>query len=237
MYRLAVCDDERATLEELCALCDQILTQAEVEHEIVPFSSAQDLSAALSAGRERFDLLCLDICMDGKTGMELAHELRARDDQISILFVSGSDDYLREGYSVRPIQYLSKPIQREELERALRGDLKLNHSPRVVTFRQRHRTFALPIADILYVESRDHGICLHLAREDRTFPISLTEAERILPQDQFCRCHNSFLVNMAAITEISRSYVTLCGDRAIPIGRRYYEQAQSRFIRYLNENS
>ncbi len=236
MYRVAVCDDEKTAREELCALCGEILDRAGVEHEVAPFSSAQELSAALGAGRERFDLLCLDICMDGKTGMELAHELRSRDDPVSILFVSGSDSYLREGYSVRPIQYLSKPVRREELERALNEDLKLNHSPRLVTLRQGHRTSVLPIADILYVESRDHGICLHLTGEDRAFPISLTEAERLLPQEQFCRCHNSFLVNMRAITEIGRSHVTLCGDRSIPIGRHYYEQAQSRFIRYLNEN-
>ncbi len=236
MYRLAVCDDEGEALEELCRMCGEILNGLKVEHEIVPFSSAQDLSAALSSGREQFDLLCLDICMDGKTGMDLAHELRERDDRTSILFISSSDAYLREGYSVRPIQYLSKPLKGEELAEALRSDLRINHSPRLVTFRRGNRTSALPIAEIIYVESRDHGICLHMTGEEQTFPISLSEAEQILPQEQFCRCHNSFLVNMAAVTEISRNWVTLCGDRTIPIGRRYYEQAQSRFIRYLNAN-
>lgn len=236
MYRLAVCDDEQPVLDELCRMCGEILTRLDVEHEVVPFSSARELSGALRSGRERFDLLCLDICMEGKTGMELAHELRDRDDRTSILFISSSDDYLREGYSVRPIQYLSKPLRPEELEEALRGDLRRNHSPRFVTFRRGNRTSALPIAEILYVESRNHGICLHMVQEERSFAISLAEAEQMLPREQFCRCHNSFLVNMAAIQEFSRSWVTLTGDRTIPVGRRYYEQAQSRFIRYLNAN-
>lgn len=236
MYRVAVCDDEKTALEELCRMCAGVLARLDVEHEVKPFSSARDLAEALASGRERFDLLCLDICMEGKTGMELAHELRARDDQTSILFISSSESYLREGYSVRPIQYLSKPLREEELEEALRGDLRRNHSPKLVTFRRGNRTSALPIAEILYVESRDHGICLHMTKEDRAFSISLTEAEQMLPREQFCRCHNSFLVNMAAIQEFSRSWVTLTDDRTIPVGRRYYEQAQSCFIRYLNAN-
>lgn len=35
VYRVAVCDDERAACEEVCRLCDDILTQDGVPHRIV----------------------------------------------------------------------------------------------------------------------------------------------------------------------------------------------------------
>lgn len=74
MYRLAICEDEPDLREGLCAQCRGILTRLEVEHEIVSFPSAEELESALADGAQ-FDLLCLDILLTGKTGIELAMEV------------------------------------------------------------------------------------------------------------------------------------------------------------------
>ena len=71
MYRVAVCEDEKNLREDLCAQCAAILSELQIEHTVTPYSSAEELEAAFSAGAE-FSLLCLDILMDGKTGMKLA---------------------------------------------------------------------------------------------------------------------------------------------------------------------
>lgn len=105
MYRVAVCEDEAILCANLCAQCESILDKLKVEHRITSFSSAEKLENALLAGEE-FSLLCLDILMGGKSGMKLAQELRQRDDKTSILFITSSTEFLKDGYSVRPIQYL-----------------------------------------------------------------------------------------------------------------------------------
>ncbi|MDO5786033.1 MAG: response regulator [Eubacteriales bacterium] len=101
MYRIAVCEDESSLQEELVAQCREIVTGLGVEHEIMLFASAEELEAALSDGAQ-FDLLCLDILLAGKNGMELAMELRKRDEQTSILFITSSREYVLEGYKVNP---------------------------------------------------------------------------------------------------------------------------------------
>ena len=108
MYRVAVCEDEAILCANLCAQCETILDKLKVEHRITSFSSAEKLENALLAGEE-FSLLCLDILMGGKSGMKLAQELRQRDEKTSILFITSSTEFLKDGYSVRPIQYLLKP--------------------------------------------------------------------------------------------------------------------------------
>ena len=173
--------------------------------------------------------------MDGENGMELARRIRQTDDRISILFITSSSDFLKDGYQVRPIEYLFKPVQREELARALDTDLRLNHSPRTVSLTVRNRTVLLPMADISYAESRDHSVELHLKEEMRVLSLSLTELEQRLPREQFCRCHNSYLVNMACIAEISRKEIILTDGTAIPIGRSYSKDAQNRFVHFLNQ--
>ena len=51
--------------------------------------------------------------------MELARDPRAENEQTSILFIASSQECLKDGYSVRPIQYLYKPVDRAELAQAL----------------------------------------------------------------------------------------------------------------------
>lgn len=142
MYRVAVCEDEKNLREDLCAQCCGDCRSCRLEHTVTPYSSAEELEAAFSAGAE-FSLLCLDILMDGKTGMKLAQELRERDDRTSILFITGSTEFLKDGYSVRPIQYLLKPVSREVWSRRQNG-FAIIHQPRTVTFRVAGRTFVLP---------------------------------------------------------------------------------------------
>lgn len=233
MYRIAVCEDEPNLRSGLCAQCGEILSGLETEHEVVPFPSAEELGAALAAGT-RFDLLCLDICMKGKTGMELAQEVRRWDDQISILFITSSTEFLLEGYGVRPIQYLLKPVEREELEKALQTDLRLNHRPRTVTVAIGGRTTVLPWAEIRYVECQNHDCAFHMDGGNKLFRMDLAQAKALLPKTQFCRCHNSFLVNLAQIREVTSREVILLDGVRIPIGRRYAGQFQSGFVRYIN---
>ena len=232
MYLVAVCEDQKDTREETAALCGDILTELGVEHQVAVFPSAEELETQLLGG-ERFDLLCLDILMDGKNGMELAKKLRTTDNRTSILFLTGSSEFLKDGYEVRPIQYLFKPVSRAELRRAIETDLRLNHRPRTFSIKVGGRTAALPLEDIRYVESRDHGSLFHLASGEQFYPLSLTEVEGRLPTEQFCRCHNSFLVNLACVRAVSSRTVSL-GDQELAIGRKYAERFKNQFVQYLN---
>lgn len=220
MYRVAVCEDEAILCANLCAQCESILDKLKVEHRITSFSSAEKLENALLAGEE-FSLLCLDILMGGKSGMKLAQELRQRDDKTSILFITSSTEFLKDGYSVRPIQYLLKPVQAAELEQAITTDLRLYHRPSTVTFHAGGKTLVIPTEDIYYAESREHGTVLHMTHGEKFLPLSLSQTEGILPGSLFCRCHNSFLVNLSHICEEGGRTLYLTDGSDLAIGRRY----------------
>lgn len=234
IYRLAICEDDDAIRAQLHSLCQEILTENSVEHSIMDFASAQKLNDVLTVESNPFDLLLLDIQMEGLTGMELAQSLRQRGDRVSILFVTGCEDYLPEGYSVQPIHFLLKPVSREALAAALHTDWQLNHRPKTAVLRIGSKMVSLPLADIRYIESYNHNIIVHQTEGDRTYFLSLTDFEKQMPRDQFCRCHNSYLVNMAFVEEIGRTELSLRGGVQLPIGRAYYKDLQSAFIRYMN---
>ena len=234
-YRLAICEDDNAIRKELSALCRDILMEDGIGHEITEFCSADALDCVLKEESAPFDLLILDIQMDGMSGMELAKSLRQRGNRVSILFVTGCEDYLPEGYGVQPVHFLLKPVSRGALAGALRTDWNLNHKPKTVTMRFGGRTVSLVLADIRYIESYNHSIVVHQADGNRTYLLSLSELEKQLASKQFCRCHNSYLVNLDYVEEIGRTKLMLRDGSSIPVGRTYYKLLQSAFVCFLNQ--
>ncbi len=233
MYRIGICDDEKVLLEELCRMCGQILSQLGIEYEMETFGSVKELKEALDLG-ERFHLLCLDILMPGENGMEFAYELRKRDEETSILFVTNSTDFLLEGYGVRPIQYLLKPVKYSDLERALADDIRLHYAAQTVSVTAGGKTTVLPLASIRYVESRNHGCAFVMEDREPFFWLSMGRAEAMLPKEQFCRCHNSYLINLSQVVGTDSQEVRLKGDIRIPISRRYSKEFQTALTRFLN---
>ena len=238
MYRLAICEDEKNIREELVMLCKEILTKMNLRFEVSAFESADRLDAELSAGAH-YDLLCLDIMMKGTDGMELARKLRRSDNRVSIIFITGSSDYLKEGYQVQPIQYLYNRWIRRNWHRLCRPTLRLHHEPKSVELTIRGRTTRFSLDEIRYVESGNHRIRIHLIRKGRAddirdFPLSLSEIGQCLPQEIFCRCHNSYLVNMSHIAEIDRRGIILDDGTRVPVDHSYSSIIRQSFLHYLN---
>lgn len=95
VYRLAICEDDGVEREGLRELCDAVLQERNIPHQLTLFSSARELEDRLESEKDIFDILILDIMMDsGINGMELAHALRDRGDRISIIFISGYEEYI-----------------------------------------------------------------------------------------------------------------------------------------------
>lgn len=235
LYRIAICDDDDIVKNELSSLCHEILSEEEITHSITTFSSAVELEKRINSESCSFDLLILDIQMNGMTGMELAHSLRDRGNRVSIIFVTACDDYLSEGYDVQPIHFLLKPIRCEALANALHTDLKLNHLPKTIVLHIGSKLLQLAVADIKYIESYNHSIIIHQGTEESSYYYSLGELEKQLPAGQFARCHNSYLVNLNEVQAIGRTELSLHSGETIPVGRTYYQAFQSAFIRFINQ--
>lgn len=234
IYRLAVCEDDRDIRKEISRLCGEILTETQIAHEISCFSNAEKLEAALEKQR-MFDVLILDIRLERMTGMELAKKLRREDNRISIIFITGCEEYLREGYEVQPVHFLLKPIEKSRLKEALLTDWKLNHKPERVTLRRGNRTLGLMLKEILYIEAGvNHNIRIVLEGREEMFPVTLSEMEQNLPAESFIRCHNSYLVNLEYVKEWNRQALQMADGVRLPVGRKYYKECQAAFISYIN---
>lgn len=112
MKILAV-DDEYYALELMKRCLEEVATGATVY-------LCRDVFSALDvAKKEKIDVAFLDIHMPGKTGIELAYDLKKLHPKINIVFATGFSEYMKEGIDLRMSGYLFKPVTPEAVRTEL----------------------------------------------------------------------------------------------------------------------
>ena len=100
--RIAICDDEK-NIRELIG--NKVLKQYP-EADIVFFQSGEELLLS----DNHIDILFLDIQMSGRNGMETARELRKKDKNVILIFVTAVEEYVFQAFDVGAFNYIVKPI-------------------------------------------------------------------------------------------------------------------------------
>ena len=113
--KAAVCDDNRSSLESETALVAEVLNECEIEAEVDSFAAAEELTAS----PEVYDIVLLDIEMDGMNGMEAARELKRKNSDCVIFFVTNHSAYLDEAFDVHAFRYWRKPLGAQRLRAGL----------------------------------------------------------------------------------------------------------------------
>ncbi len=120
-YKILIVDDEEALRSGLQAYLD-------LEGYVV--SAASSAEEALTFDLKKFDLILLDIMMDGISGIEMAQILKNQPDtsDIPIIFLTAkdSDDDMVSGLNLGAGDYIAKPYSIKNVLALDRDDPKSN---------------------------------------------------------------------------------------------------------------
>lgn len=228
--RIAICDDEKA---QRGLITKYLQEWAREKGQILELSEFPDAESLLFCWEDDkcFDLLILDIEMGALSGMELAERIRREDEDIPILFITGYETYMAQGYEVSAIQYLLKPLSKEKLFTVLeRLQRKLGPEEKL-TFLTGEGVLLLSPSEIWFAEAQGHQSLLGTARESYQLRHSMTELLRMLDgQKGFVRCHRCYLVNLRHICAITRTELVMDDFRRLPISRGAYRAVNAAFI-------
>ena len=108
---IAIVDDRKTDSDRLVGFIDTYAEQHRLQWGAMDrFSSGEEFLGAFTAGK--YDLIFLDIYMDGITGMETAKRIRRADHGCRIIFITTSPEFAVESYDVSASFYLLKPIEK-----------------------------------------------------------------------------------------------------------------------------
>lgn len=228
--RIAVCDDEQAQCALLSGYLKEWAKERRIASEISCFYSAE--SFLFSWEEETFDLLLLDIEMGSLSGMELAKKIRLQDEDIPVLFITGYDRYMAQGYEVSALHYLLKPVCREKLCEVLDGLMRKKKPEEKLVFPTSEGRLLLAASQIWYVEAMGHDCVLRTEKDRGEIRMSMGEALGILGgRREFVQCHRSYLINLQHISAIVKGEIVLDDGERIPVSRRMYREVNEAFIR------
>ena len=190
--------------------------------------------ALLADGAAEFDILIFDVDMPGRSGLETAREIRARDERVTILFVTNMAQYAINGYEVEAVDYIVKPIGyfdfAMKFSRAVRRAGQRRR--RLLSLETIDGIVSVDLAEVLYVEVMAHYLSYHLADRELRVRGSMKEREQELKGFGFSRIHKSYLVNLAR-TDTIRSGEIVAGGVSLPLGRAYKDSFMEDYLRYL----
>ena len=224
---IAVVDDEKLIMQQIGGLIEKQMPDCCLEF----YATGEEL---LGEGK-RFDIVFLDIQMDGIDGIETARRLRKKQDDIVLIFVTGNREYVFEALDLYAFHYLLKPVDenkfREVLVRAA-GEVAKKKEKKFLFIKKRNLT--LDQADILYIESRAKKVEIHTAGSKDIIEIYATmeDLEGQLGQD-FYRCHRAYIVNMAYITEYDNDSIIITNGDKIYLTKKKYRDFVKAYMWYL----
>ncbi|WP_020567082.1 LytR/AlgR family response regulator transcription factor [Neolewinella persica] len=168
------------------------------------------------------DMLFLDINMDELSGVELLESTKISS---QVIITTAFPEYALKGYELNVTDYLLKPFTFPRFLQATEKARVQLAEPALATLdylfvKTEHRLEKISVPDILYIEGMRDYRRIH-TRNKRIMTLqTFGELERLLPADQVCRVHKSYMVGMANIEAVERSRI-LIGKERIPVSETY----------------
>ncbi len=233
MIQFAVCDDEPAMQQALCAEIDAWMQeQNETAYHISCFCGGR----ALLESACDFDIVFLDIQMEQLNGMETAKMLRQRSASTVLIFVTVSKEYVFDAFEVTAYDYLLKPLNRERFQRTMNRVLaRFNQAAPSIVVQKGTSCEVIPLAQIVYCEVQGRKIYIHQENGMVTdYYDRLEEFERRLDR-RFFKCHRSYLVNLDKVRGCHAGQAALSDGSEIPVSRLRERQLTEALLRHMKE--
>jgi DNA-binding LytR/AlgR family response regulator len=198
------------------------------------FSSPMD--ALVLMQQQPVDLLFLDIQMPVVTGTQF---LRTIKNPPMVIFTTAYEQYALEGFELNVVDYLVKPVPFDRFLKAANKaydlyKLKTSSAPKEPGFffvHAEYREIKIFFNEILYVEGLKDYVKIYMEKQQHPLltRMNLKAIEAKLPQDEFARIHNSFIISLRKISSFQKSQVYI-GSKEIPIGEKYAEEFRKRYV-------
>ena len=249
MINTLVVDDEPLALE----LVKSYVLQTPELNLVGSCNNAGQAFEIISQGG--VDLAFMDIQMPGMTGLTLAKTFH-KDFPTKIIFTTAYSEFAIEGYKLNAVDYLLKPFDLEEFQRASAKAVKtiemerkaervifdetegkdtVGQSGKYFFVKSEYKLVRVEMSDLIDVEGLKDYVKLYVANMAK--PIltlsTLKQMESWLPEPGFLRIHRSFIVNVNKITGIERGSVVMDGTQRLPVGEGY----KQRFVEVIEKKT
>lgn len=230
--KIAVCDDEEEFNKRTVKLIRSMLKKTE-DYKITICASGEELLETYR--REPFDIIFLDIEMEGMNGMDTARQLREKDENVIIVFLTSYEEFALEGYEVNAYRYLIKKQPEYVYKKQFKSIFQ--------EYFQKHKYFVISdrnniariyLKDICFFEVLNKKIIVHTMTNTYEYTGKLSEVESQLADDaSFIRSHKSYIINIAQVDTIGNTDITMKNTENVRMSRKRKKDVVERYLSYM----
>lgn len=238
MLDIAICDDDPTQLALLAALTAEWAESNQNEAIIHQFLHPDELLC--NCEKQRYHLYILDIVMPMFNGVEVGRTIREHDQLAIILYATSEPTFALQSFSTNPINYLLKPIDKQQLHTTLTLAVsKLNLLEERTRILKTHDGIrVLRLSEIAYCEYMNHTVIYTLANTKKVTTCVIKGSfshyiENLLQDPRFIRPHVSFALNMDYVESFTKTRFTLRFGHSVPIVAKQYNVVRDTYMNYL----
>lgn len=203
-------EDENKFIDTYKKVIMRLMGHNNLNYNIVELNSFKDYKNYESKELENNKIYILDIEVPGKSGIELAREIRRLGDWTSpIIIVTNHMEFQNVGYTrkILMLDFISKKANIEQnLYDAFLTAIEINSSKKTFCFQKQGELFQIPYQDILYIEKNINDNSSNIVTKSDIYQVrdTIQHLEKQFSDSKFFfKSHRSYLVNIKNIKHIN----------------------------------
>ena len=235
MIRIAVVDDESNEIDIISRIVKDFFQEKEIEYSLRTFASGETLLDETV----NYDLIFLDIQMDGIDGIETAQKIRSENKKVIIFYVTNFVYEISRSFSVHPFAFVEKPVSKEKIYKNLQDFLEYTRTTakkEMITFKGEKSEITVCIQDIILLEYiGNRKIKLYINDSEIIIYGSMKQINTKLEGHDFIQTHESFIVNESKIRSVYQFHLIMNNQAEVPIAQKSQKQIIQRISSYLHQ--
>lgn len=233
---IAIVEDLAQDRERVSSCLNRYMEELGLTYNLYTYESAEEFVKALNT--LNFQIVFMDIYLQGMTGMEAAVYLRRQNRDCKLIFLTISTEHCLEGFRVNACHYLLKPFLDHDFEEAMeRCQLQPVYDVPYLDVICDGRELKLNTEAILYIQVQKRNVLIQTLNQTLIVngPFH-TLTKPLLDDRRFLLCIQGVLINMDHISNQEETvFIVKNGDR-LPINIRNKRQILQSYRNYIFDN-
>ncbi|MCC3867656.1 LytR/AlgR family response regulator transcription factor [Terrisporobacter mayombei] len=231
MIKIAICDDDVIILNHTKEIIESYKIK---DLQIYSYKNGEELLES----EETFDIIFLDIDMNGINGIETAKKIRIYDKKVKIIYVTNYTDYTYSAFSVHAFGYLIKPIKEKNLHEQLDEALSYMKEDEecLIDFITEGELVRVDIKKIYYFEYISRKILMKTSEKTYIIRDKISAISDKMKDLGFEMPHKSFVVNLYNVKSIKGYDIYMMDESIIPLSQKKSSEFRNALNIYLSNH-
>lgn len=229
--KIAIVDDNKNDTVKFTQIVGEWNKKNDWPLDVYSYTSGEAFLENFNPGT--FDVIFMDIFMNGMNGLETAQKIRQKDLMVFVVFLTTSDEHIYKAAQLHIFDYVKKPLNKKRLFGVFDdiGKILPQHS-RALSFTCGRHHVVIKLSDMLYIVSDNNYTRFITVNGEKRYRIPFSRVTQMLTDGRFLICVRGVAVNMDYIVRQEKATFEMADGEKFSIRRTGRKQIIETYEHY-----